>query len=125
MIVLDASAVLAVLFDEAGADRVASVLGEAVLCSVNLAEVVSKLVDRAATPQQRDAVVGQFAPMTRAFTAEMGVAAGLLRKDTRGLGLSLGDRSCLALAKELGVAVMTADRTWAERDFGIEIEVIR
>lgn len=125
MIVLDASAVLAVLFGEAGGDRVADHFGEAVLCSANLAEVISKLDDRGANAEQIKAVADQFGPMTRPLTTEVAIAAGLMRRDTRDAGLSLGDRCCLAFARDLGAAAMTADRAWTEIRVGPRIVVIR
>jgi PIN domain nuclease of toxin-antitoxin system len=51
--------------------------------------------------------------------------SGLLREATRAAGLSLGDRLCLAAARARQARVLTADRSWAGLDVGVEIEVIR
>ncbi len=125
MIVLDASAILMVLFEEPGAARIAAALDDAALSSVNLAEVVSKLVDHGAGDDQIDAVIAQFAPITRPLSVDTARRAGVMRAATRAKGLSMGDRCCLALAQELGAPVLTADRAWAGLELGVEIEVIR
>ena len=60
-----------------------------------------------------------------AFDAEQSYTAGLLRPATRTRGLSLGDRACLALARHLGLAVLTADRVWTELDLGVDVRLAR
>ena len=124
-IVLDASALMAVLREEPGAAAVEAVLDEAVVSAVNLSEVQSKLVERG-TPAglawswlvDLDLDVVDF---------DMGQArvAGDLRPLTRDHGLSLADRACLALARVLGLPAMTADRAWAGLEIGVEIKTIR
>jgi PIN domain nuclease of toxin-antitoxin system len=125
MPVLDASAVLALLLDEPGADTVAATMDGALVSATNLAEVVSRLTDRAAAADHIEAAVAMFRPITAAFDAAQAEIAGRLRPATRHLGLSLGDRACLALAITREMPVLTADRSWAGLDVGIEIEVIR
>ena len=124
--VLDASAILATLRGEAGADRVADAMASgAVVGAVNLSEVVAKVVERDASTEQVDAILVRFLSRTRPFDADQAASAGRLRAVTRPAGLSLGDRSCLALALALGAPVLTADRAWAGLDVGVSIEVIR
>jgi len=128
---LDASALLAYLQDEEGADVVAgSIAAGARICTVNLAEVLSSLavhgVDPADAVRQmtdRGLLAGAIAiePFTTADAAE----AARLRPLTRGAGLSLADRSCLAVALRLDVPALTADRAWAEVDVGVETIVVR
>jgi PIN domain nuclease of toxin-antitoxin system len=60
-----------------------------------------------------------------AFDGELALRAGALRPSTRSRGLSLDDRACLASAQELGLPVVTADRTWRDLDIGIPIHVVR
>ncbi|MGI5837051.1 MAG: PIN domain-containing protein [Chloroflexota bacterium] len=60
-----------------------------------------------------------------AFDSDLAYSTGLLRPLTKGLGLSLGDRACLALARSLGLPAITTDRTWAKLDIGVTIRVIR
>ena len=124
--VLDASAVLAFLVGEPGGDRIDQVPpNECALGTVNLAEVVSKLVERGLAPREVDDVLADLRFVTVDFHQELAIAAGRLRAATRHLGLSLGDRACLALARELGLPVLTADRRWTELDVGVEVIAIR
>lgn len=125
-IVLDASALLAVLNSEPGADKLTpELLGIAVSNTVNLAEVQSKLVDRGMNPD--DAWEATISPILEVvdFTAELAKVAGSLITHTRPLGLSLGDRACLALGLALKAPVYTADRSWKNLKLGIRIYVIR
>jgi PIN domain nuclease of toxin-antitoxin system len=123
-VVLDASAVLAMIREEPGAADVATRLVGARLSTVNLAEVAQRLAD-----QWPDAQVGA---VLAAFPSEVvdldratAMRAGLMRRTTKVHGLSLGDRACLALAERLGLPVLTADRAWAELDLGVEVVLIR
>jgi PIN domain nuclease of toxin-antitoxin system len=125
-IVLDASALLAVLNGEPGADKLTpELLSRAASSTVNLAEVQSKLVDRGLSPNR--AWEATMTPVADAvpFTVEHAKAAGSLIAETRALGLSLGDRACLALGLALNVPVYTADRSWKNLKLGLRIHVIR
>lgn len=115
MKVFDASAVLALVFAETGADKAAKLIddGDAVISSVNHAEVVARLLERGMTEAEVDAVCEGVRLQVLPFTASQAVLSGRLRPPTRALGLSLGDRCCLALAIEQGATqVVTADRPW-------------
>jgi len=123
--VLDASALLALLFQEPGATAVADVIAEgAAVSTVNLSEVATVLVrhERDADRILR-AVTAQVA--VEAFTTEDALAAAALWAPTRATGLSLGDRACLSLAQRLEVPAVTADRGWATVDVGITIQLVR
>ena len=125
-IVLDASALLAVLNQEAGADRLTPErLGSAASSTVNLAEVQVKLVGRGLSPD--DAWEATLSPIREAvsFTPEHARLAGNLVGQTRALGLSLGDRACLAVGLALKAPVYTADRSWKKLRVGVQIHVIR
>lgn len=125
MTVVDASAVLALIHDEPGADVVEAGLASSVLSSVNLAEVIGKLVDRAIDIR---AVVGllQSAGLTiEPLTTADAELAGALRGIRGGRKLSLGDRCCLALAMRTGSGVLTADRAWAKLDLGVDVRLVR
>jgi PIN domain nuclease of toxin-antitoxin system len=124
-VVLDTSAVLALMWGEPGAERVARHPGRATVSAANLAEVVAKLVDRGLTAAQVAEALGDFDGLIEPMPEAQGLDAGLLRGPTRALGLSLGDRACLALARSLKAPVMTADRSWAGLDLGVTVEVIR
>ena len=125
VVVLDSSALLCVLNGEAGAERVAQVLPLAVIGTVNLAEVVTKLRERGLSVDEVDDVLGGLNLDVRPLTAAQAYATGHLRPATRTLGLSLGDRTCLALAAELGAPALTADQAWAGAEAGVDVEVIR
>lgn len=123
--VLDASAVLAAFFDEPGAEAVADKMGGALLCSVNYSEVISKLVDRGTPAEQIVEIMAQLDVDVVPADRELAMRAGLLRAETRGKGLSLGDRYCLALAASRNAVAVTADRAWAELGIGLPIELVR
>ena len=123
--VLDSSAVLAVVLDEPGANVVKTGAKGAAISAVNLAEVVSKLCDQLFSKEQIGLIVGGLDLEVAPFEESQAIAAGHLRVATRHLGLSLGDRACLALAIQEKATVLTADRAWSELDLGIEIKIIR
>ena len=124
-VVLDASAVLVLLLDEPGSDAVADALPDGALSAVNLAEVLSKLVDRGADASglvDHLAAAGvRVEPLTEGDAA---MVADLRRLDA-GRVLSLGDRCCLALARRLSSAVLTADRAWSSVETGVDVRQLR
>jgi ribonuclease VapC len=126
-VVLDASAVLALLFEEPGAEVVRAQLRTGVIGAANLAEVLAKLSDHglpAVEAARAITILGlEVAPMTEAQARR----SAELRPLTRAVGLSLGDRACLALAAELGAPVLTADRSWdsVAGAAGVSVQVIR
>ena len=125
MIVLDASAVIAVLNDEQGGARVAAVMRRAAISAVNYAEIGTHLVDGGVDAQAVDAILSALDLDVRPFEAGDAMRVAALRKATRRGGLSLGDRACIALAQRLSLPALTADRLWASLDLGVEIELIR
>jgi ribonuclease VapC len=125
-IVLDASALLALLNQEPGSETLTpEILSGAAISTVNLAEVHSKLVCRGLSPN--DAWEAALGPIREAvpFTAEHARLVGDLVAQTRPLGLSLGDRACLALSLALKAPVYTADKSWKKLKIGARIHVIR
>ncbi len=125
--VLDASALLAWIQGEPGGDYVANLLTqECKLSAVNLAELVTKLLDNNHTaPQNLGQQLRTLGIEICAFSEAQAISAGLLRKQTRTKGLSLGDRACLSLAMELQAVVLTGDKAWKELNLPIEIVDIR
>jgi PIN domain nuclease of toxin-antitoxin system len=125
MVVLDASALLALILKEPGQERVAGAIASSSMSAVNLGEVLTRLqrnqVDIVDTAARLQRMPIQFV----AFDAHEALAASLLWPLTRGRGLSFGDRACLALARRLRAPVLTGDRAWTELDLGVEIELIR
>ena len=124
-VVLDASALLAVLRAEPGAERVAPRLEGAGIGAVNLSEVVAKLIEDDVPEAEIRRAIGRLELDVHAFDAPHAYLAGSLRRSTRALGLSFGDRACLALAQSLDALALTADRSWSRLELGIRVEVIR
>jgi PIN domain nuclease of toxin-antitoxin system len=125
--VLDASAVLALLRGEPGAERVADYLNGAAISSVILSEVVGRLaLGGMAEAYIRD-VLQPLCIACMPAEASLALMAGLLQPATQPAGLSLGDRFCLALARQLSVPAVTSDRAWANiaADVGVEVVLIR
>jgi PIN domain nuclease of toxin-antitoxin system len=124
--VLDASAILAMIFQEPGAEQLTEeILDNAVASTVNLAEVQTKLVKKGYDPEVawEDALLLETPP--EPFTADQAKMAGSLIATTEKYGLSLGDRSCLALAIALNAPVYTTEQVWKNLKVGIPIHVIR
>jgi len=123
--VLDASTLLAFLHQETGFQVVADHIKDAAVSAVNLSEVVARLADRGLLEQVIRESLEDMSIEVIPFETEQAYVAGMLRAETRSVGLSLGDRACLALARQLRVPALTADRRWAELDVGINVQVIR
>ncbi len=129
--VLDASALLAFIQDERGASVVADALaGTAAISVVNWAEVLSKVAENGgdagelATGLRDHGFAGELLaiePMTEADC----LTVAWMRPATRTAGLSLADRTCLALARRLGLPVLTADRSWSDLGVGVDVRLIR
>jgi ribonuclease VapC len=124
-VVLDASALLAFLQREPGLERVRQALPDAVIGSVNYAEVVTKLVQWGAPADRVAERLGDLDLTVLAFDRDLAFEAGALHARTKRLGLSLGDRACLALAGALGAPVLTTDRAWRRTELGVEVELLR
>lgn len=125
-IVLDASANLAVINREEGQEKLTpELLADAVCSTVNLSEVQAKLVSRGWSPAE--AWEDATSPVRTAipFVEEHARIAGTLVSQTRQLGLSLGDRACLALSLALAAPAYTAERAWKKLKLGISIHTIR
>lgn len=125
-IILDASAILAVIHQESGYEKLTpGLLGRAVASAVNLAEVQGKLVSRGWTSEEawEDATspIQEVVP----FNQEQARIAGDLIAQTRQLGLSLGDRACLALGIALQGPVYTCEKAWKNLPLGVPVHVIR
>ena len=127
-IVLDASALLAILHQEPGAEIFAQrfdLLENASMSAVNIAEAYGKLVALGMGPKDAWEAVISPVPEIVDFDKEQARIAGWLLPQTRAVGLSLGDRACLALGMALKAPVYTADRTWKNLRLKVSIHVIR
>ncbi len=127
VLVLDASALLAMLLGEPGGKKVAAALDGAIMTTVNLSEVVSHYAKRGVARPDITSIL-RLLPI-HIVPADMGLSydAGMLRPLTLERGLSLGDRYCLALAKREGLPALTAERRWPDiaAAAGVTVELIR
>ena len=124
---LDASAVLALLFEETGADVIRMRVRGALISTVNLAEVLAKLVDKGVPIVEAARAVDMLGMEAVPLSIKQAQLSGVLRASTRSAGLSVGDRACLALARDRGLPAVTAERRWPDlaKDSGVDVEVIR
>jgi ribonuclease VapC len=123
--VLDASALLALLRAEAGADIVAARLSRACIGSVNLSEVATKLMAEGVPVEVVRMSVESFDLSVHPFDTGLAYRAAALRARTGGRGLSLGQRACLVLAERLEATALMGDRVWPGLELGVPIELIR
>lgn len=124
-VVLDASALLAYIHGETGAERVAAVVEEAVISTVNLAEAMTKLVLTTRSRARALLLIEGAEVDVVDFDQNLAQETGALADLTRARGLSLGDRACLALAQRERAVALTADRAWGKIDVGVDIQFIR
>ena len=123
--VWDASALLLLLQQEPGWQELGSRLPNSAMSAVNLSEVAAKLMESGGPPTTTREVLEDLPIEIHDFTADLAYQAAELRAPTKNLGLSFGDRACLALGLSLSSPILTGDRAWLELDLGIEIELAR
>lgn len=123
--VLDASALLALLHEESGADAVLGFLGDAAMSAVNWSETVQKLDARGVPVDGIRTNIEALGVTIVPFDADQAEDAASLWRPAAQARLSLGDRACLALARRLGVPAITADKSWATLHLAAEVKVIR
>ncbi|MDA9163679.1 type II toxin-antitoxin system VapC family toxin [Rickettsiaceae bacterium] len=124
--ILDASAVIALLSEEEGADEVYSVITHSVMSSVNVSEVAKFLIEhrkfsKTTAIEAIQTLISEIIPFDENHAY---VSADLITK-TKSIGLSLGDRACIALGIETNYPIYTADKVWSKIDFGCQINLIR
>lgn len=122
--VLDASALLAFLQDEPGGEAVEELLGTSAISSVNWSEVIQKALEKKTEVEGLREELESLGLEIVPFTAELAEKTAYLRAETRSLGLSLGDRSCLALADDLGRPAVTTDRIWGDLSLRVKVRVV-
>ena len=123
-VVLDASALLAMIREEPGGELVAGVVARARMSAVNFAEVVSYLTYAGVPPGQIEDMLTPLPVVVIDADVELAWMAGRLREATAQAGLSLGDRFCLALAMRDRLPAWTADRQWRTISNRIDAEVV-
>ena len=124
-IVVDASAIIALLVGEPITRFDSTRLAGASLSAVNLSEVLARLQEFGMPESEAVAAVARLELRIVPFDEPLARAAARLRLLTRHVGLSLGDRACLALGEKLGYPVITADRVWGSLEIGVAVVVIR
>jgi PIN domain nuclease of toxin-antitoxin system len=123
--VYDSSALLAIILGEPGADIANANIANAMVSSVNLAEIFSRAEDKGIPVDKTEQfLVGKGVQFVD-FDAKLARTVGTLRAKSRSRGLSIGDRACIALALRERATIITADRVWAELDLPCPIELIR
>lgn len=123
--VLDASAVLAFLQAESGADDAAEAMATACMSAVNVCEVVAKLVEHGLTDDEAEEAVTLLPFDVVPFDGSAALSAGRLHRRTRGRNVSLGDRACLDLAMTRALPALTTDRAWLDLGLPVEIRPLR
>jgi len=123
--VLDASALIALLWDEPGGQAVERLLGRAVVSAVNWAEVLQRYRAHGIDTADKRESVEAIGVGIVGFTPDDAELAADLWEPTRAAGLSLADRACLALARRLDLPAHTADRDWRKVDVGVDVILIR
>ena len=123
--VWDASALLLLLQQEPGWRQLGPRLAGSSMSSVNLSEVAAKLMESGGTAPTTREILEGLPIEIHDFTADLAYRAAELRGPTTDLGLSLGDRACLALGLSLNSPILTGDRAWLELNLGVQIEFAR
>ena len=124
-VVFDSSVLIALLQQEPGCETAENSLNDALISTVNLAEVASYLARNSVPAETIHQALAAFPIEIVPFEKEQALIAGCLYVPCKHLGLSLGDRACLALAKSKNLPVLTADRVWSNLELGISIQTIR
>ncbi len=127
-VVLDASALLALINNEKGADKIEPLIGNIIMCSVNVTEVAGKVFDILGNDNEEQCKLSiePFIHSIVNFDKSLCYSSALLRSSTKHKGLSLGDRACIATALQLKLPVYTADRIWGDLDIpNLQLKLIR
>ena len=124
-VVFDSSVLIAILRQEPGSEVGEQALNDALISTVNLAEVATYLARNSVPSETINQALAAFPIEVVPFDREQGLIAGCLYPACKSLGLSLGDRACLALAKSKNLPVLTADKAWLELKIGVDVNSIR
>lgn len=122
---LDSSVIMAIILAEAGQDKAARLAPGALLSSVNLAEIITKCIEKEVSPAIAEEYIRSGNIEIVGFDGDLAMSAGELFKRAKKGVLSLGDRACIATAIQYKATVITADRIWATLDLPCPVELIR
>ena len=123
--VLDASALLALINKEPGGEKVREFLPKCIMSAVNLSESAAVLASISIPHENIKSILTELVGEIIPFNDEQAFEAAFLRNLTKSIGLSLGDRACLALGRLKKLPVITADKVWANIDYGVDVHLIR
>jgi len=124
-IILDSSALLALIANEKGADTVAHYISNAKMSTVNISESIAALINKGATEHEAETIVDSLLHDRIPFSDAHSKIAAKLVTETKKLGLSLGDRACLSLAISEKLPVLTADKIWSNLNLSVKVILIR
>ena len=125
-VILDASALITLLSEEKGHEVVASILPKSIMSSVNVAEVAKFLIEkRGLSREEVSNIIHSLIEKIMPFDTKLALTSSDIISQTKSLGLSLGDRACLALAISTGYTVYSSDRIWSQLELDCKIVVIR
>jgi PIN domain nuclease of toxin-antitoxin system len=125
-VILDASALITLLSEEKGHEVVASILPKSIMSSVNVAEVAKFLIEkRGLSKEEVSNIIHSLIEKIMSFDTKLALTSADIISQTKSLGLSLGDRACLALAISTGYTVYSSDKIWSQLELDCKIVVIR
>lgn len=124
-IIIDASAILALINNEEGKDVVEQYLNNALISTINFSEVITVTNRNGFDQDEITNLLKNIFPNIIEFNYDQALIAASLDKYTSKYGLSLGDRACLSLAKYKNYPVLTADKIWKKLDIDLDIKLIR
>lgn len=123
--VVDASVVLAVVREEPGSDVALSKLDNALISSVNVCEVLYKIVASGGSMESAQWIIGKLPIVSIPFCNEQALVAASIHKKTHRKGISFADRACLALGLTHDVPVLTGERKWQSLGIDVKVETFR
>lgn len=123
--VLDASAVLAVLRNERGAENVIPHLRGSLISSINYAEVLCILREGGGDPEMGELAINGLQIERVAFDSEHAQLVASIYTRTLGTTIGLADRACLSLGLKHGLPVITSDSDWRKVDIGVDVQLFR
>lgn len=111
-VILDSSALIALIKNEKGAEIVEPLLGKIVMSAINISEVAGILIDIGMSHEECKNTIEPFVNLIVPLGTEQAYNIAFLKKLTKNKGLSIGDRACIALGLEMGLPIYTADKIW-------------
>lgn len=125
-VILDASALLALIQEETGAEIIKPLLKFSVMSAVNVTETLSVLQRTNISPEEGLTLITDIVTTIVPFDLEQAEQVAKLHPLVQPQGLSLAGRACIGLGIKLQIPIYTADRIWDELKLdNIDIRLIR